>query len=182
MGRCGTSSGCPSTSASESSCRGDPREGTARETEGERGGGAERYAHIILSLSYRTLVQAGVFCFLSRNGLQPNLMAELVVVEPGRPIVDLWRPEAMMTRELMSGGMMTRELKVRRVLIVRAGESNLCQSSTHCFCQRAKPADSCTGCHPRARWPRHVRARGLNAREDQGARPQWQDGRRPEKR
>ena len=33
-------------------------------------------------------------------------MAELVVVEPGRPIVDLWRPEAMMTRELMSGGMM----------------------------------------------------------------------------
>ena len=53
-------------------------------------------------------MQAGVFCFLSRNGLQPNILdgRELVVVEPGRPIVDLWRPEAMMTRELMSGGMM----------------------------------------------------------------------------
>ena len=88
-----------------------------------------------------------------------------------------------MTRELMSGGMMTRELKVRRVLIVRAGESNLCQSSTHCFCQARRllhrvPSSGAVA----ASRPRHVRARGLDAREDQGARPQWQDGRRPEKR
>ena len=47
---------------------------------------------------------------------------------------------------------MTRELKVRRVLIVRAGESRT--SANPPLTASAKPADSCTGCHPRARWPR----------------------------
>ena len=59
-----------------------------------------------------------------------------------------------MTRELMSGGMMTRELKVRRVLIVRAGESNLCQSSTHCFCQARRLLHRVPSSGRRARWPR----------------------------